>query len=145
MTDHDSLPTNPKSPARVKYSDNWDTADQVVKDGIDVIGRISKVDETPDPQDDEHHIFRIEYEFIVNQTPIVKDLEFSINIMHIAYGFEGGLINTPRFKFGLADFRNSVQPGNPIHIKVITQPPYWFLVEFNEVMSEVMQYEAVWR
>jgi hypothetical protein len=144
MTEQTPLATNPQPPVRARYSEDWDTADQVLKDGIDVVGRIRKVDETPDPQDDEHHIFRIEYEYMVNHTPVVKDLEFSINIMHIVYGFAGGLTNTPKFKYGLDDFRNAVQAGQPIYIKVVPKEPYWWLVEFNDVMSEIMNQKAVW-
>ena len=37
-----------------------------------------------------------------------------------------------------------MQAGQKLKIKILQKPPYWFLVEFNEVMQEVMKHEAVW-
>ncbi len=48
------------------------------------------------------------------------------------------------FSDNLDDFRNSMQPGQKLKIRTLKKPPYWFLVEANEVMAEVMRHDAVW-
>ena len=128
----------------IRFSDNWDTAEAVLKDGIEVDGVIKAYQEEPDPQDDEHSIIRLEYEYEVDAQLFKRELEFSINTVHIAYGFAGGLTNTPKFKYSPDDFRNSMQAGQKLKIRTLPKPPYWFLVEFNEVMTEVMRHRAVW-
>lgn len=126
------------------FSDNWDTAKVVLKDGVAVCGVIKTYREKPDPRDDEHRIIRLEYEYEVDAQLFKRALEFSINVVHIAYGYAGGLTNTPRFKYSLDDFRKSMRVGQKLKIRVLPKPPYWFLVEFNEVMVEVMKHDAVW-
>jgi hypothetical protein len=126
------------------FSDDRDTAKVVMKEGVEVYGVIKTCQEKPDPHDDEHSIFILEYEYEVDSRLFKRELEFSINAVHIAYGHAGGLINTPKFKYSLDDFRNSMQPGQNLKIRTLKKPPYWFLVEANEVMAEVMRHDAVW-
>jgi hypothetical protein len=128
----------------IRFSDNWDTAEAVLKDGVEVYGVIKAYQEKPDLHDDEHSIIRLEYEYEVNAQLFKRELEFSINTVHIVYGFAGGLTNTPKFKYSLDDFRNSMQAGQKLKIRTLPKPPYSFLVEFNEVMVEVMKHRAVW-
>ena len=128
----------------VRFSENWDTSEAVRRDGVEVYGVIKTYQEKPDPYDDEHSIIRLEYEYEVDGRVFKRELEFSINIDHIVYGFAGGLISTPKFKYSLDDFRNSMQPGQELRIRTLPKPPYWFWVEFNEVMVEVMRHKAVW-
>ena len=115
-----------------------------MRDGIEVYGVIKTYQEKPDPHDNEHSIIRLEYEYEVDEQLFKRELEFSINTVHIVYGFAGGLTNTPKFKYSLDDFRNSIQAGQKLKIRTLPKPPYWFLVEFNEVMVEVMRHRAVW-
>jgi hypothetical protein len=129
----------------IMFSDNWDTAKVVLNDGEEVYGEIKTYQETPDPHDDEHSIIRLEYEYTVGTRLFKRELEFSINIVHITYGFAGGLTNASKFKYSLDNFRNSMQPGQKLKIKTLKNKPYWFLVEGNEVMAEVMRHDAVWR
>ena len=129
----------------VQFSENWDTADTVLKDGVEIYGVIKTYQEKPDPHDDEHSIIRIEYEYEVDAQQFKRELEFSINVVHIIYGYNGGLYDTPKFKYSLDDFKNSMQAGQKLKIRVLPKPPYWFLVEFNEVMVEVMRHDTVWR
>jgi len=129
----------------VLFSDNWGNADIVMKEGIEVDCVIKTIQEKPDPHDDEHRIFILEYEYAVESRLFRRKFEFSINTVHISYGFEGGLINTPKFKYSLNDFRNSMQPGQKLKIRSLRKPPYWFLIEVNEVMAEIMRHDAVWR
>lgn len=128
----------------IMFSDNWDTVEAVLKDGVEVYGVIKTYQEKPDPHDNEHSIIRLEYEYEVDAQLFKRELEFSINTVHIAYGFAGGLINTPKFKYSLDDFRNSMQAGQKLKIMTLPKSPYWFLVKFNEVMVEVMRHDAVW-
>jgi hypothetical protein len=143
----DQKQDNPKNEQAkaVMFSDNWDTAGVVLKDGIEVHGVIKTYQEKPDPHDDEHSLIRLEYEYEVGIQLFKRELEFSINTVHIVYGYAGGLTNTPKFKYSLDDFRNSMQPGQKLKIKTLKKQPYWFLVESNEVMAEVMRHDAVWR
>jgi hypothetical protein len=144
MDQKQDKPTDEQAKA-VVFSDNWDTAKEVLKDGEEVYGVIKTYQETPDPHDDEHSIIRLQYEYVVEPKQFKRELEFSINIVHITYGYAGGLINTPKFKYSLDDFRNSMQPGQKLKIKTLKEEPYWFFVEANEVMAEVMRHDAVWR
>ncbi len=128
----------------IVFSDNLDTAKVVMNEGVVVYGVIKTCQEKRDPQDDEHSIFILEYEYEVDSRLFKRDLKFSINAVHIVYGYAGGLINTPKFKYSLNDFRNSMQPGQKLKIRTLKKPPYWFLVEANEVMAEVMRHDAVW-
>lgn len=128
----------------VMFSDNWDTAEAVLKDGVEVYGVIKTYQEKPDPHDNEHSIIRLEYEYEVDGQIFKRELEFSINTVHIVYGFAGGLMNTPKFKYSLDDFRRSMQAGQKLKIRTLSKPPYWFVVGFNKVMVEVMRHKAVW-
>jgi hypothetical protein len=143
--EQNATPPEKKVTPAVRFSDNWDTADEVVKNGVVVTGIIKDYQETPDPRDDEHQIIHIGYEYEVDGQTFSRELKFSINFVHISYGYEGGLINTPKFKYSLSDFRNSMQAGQTMNIRVLPKSPFWYLVEFNEVMQEIMQYAAVWR
>ena len=129
----------------VMLSDDWDTSEVVLEEGVEVYGVIKTCQEKPDPHDDEHSIFILEYEYEVDSQLFKRELTFSINTMHIVYGYAGGLYNTPKFKYSLDDFRNSMQPGQKLKIRTLKRPPYWFWVEANEVMAEVMRHYAVWR
>ena len=71
----------------VQFSENWDTADTVLKDGVEIYGVIKTYQEKPDPHDDEHSIIRIEYEYEVDAQQFKRELEFSINVVHIIYGY----------------------------------------------------------
>jgi len=132
-------------PKAVIFSDNWDTAEVVLEEGVEVYGVIKTCQEKPNPHDLEHSIFILEYEYEVDSRLFKRELEFSINTDHIVYGYIGYLYNTPQFKYGLDDFRNSMQPGQKLKIRTLKKPPYWFWVEVNEVMAEVMRHDAVWR
>jgi hypothetical protein len=116
-----------------------------MKEGVEVEGVIKTFQERPDPHDDEHTVFLLEYEYEVESRLFRRKLEFSINTVHITYGFTGGLLNTPKFKYNLNDFKNSMQPGQKLKIRSLRKPPYWFLIEVNEVMAEIMRHDAVWR
>ena len=129
----------------VMFSDNWDTANVVLKEGSEVDGVIKTFQEKSDPHDDEHSVFILEYEYEVDSRLFRRILEFSINIVHISYGYSGGLLNTPKFKYNLKDFRNAMQPGQKLKIKTLKKPPYWFSIEVNQIMAEIMRHDAVWR
>jgi hypothetical protein len=128
----------------VMFSDDRDTSEVVLEEGVEVCGVIRTCREKPDPHDLEHDIFILEYEYEVDSQLFKRELTFSINTMHIAYGYAGGLANTPKFKYSLDDFRNSMKPGQKLKIRTLKRPPYWYLVEANEVMAEVMRHYAVW-
>lgn len=136
-------PKDQQAPA-VMFSENWDTAEAVRRAGVEVYGVIKTYQEKPDPHDDEHRVICLEYEYEVDGQVFKRELEFSINVDHIVYGFAGGLTNTPKFKYSLDDFRNSMQPGQKLRIRTLPKPPYWFWVELHEVMVEVMRHKAVW-
>ena len=121
------------------------TSQEVLKNGIVVVAFIKTCREEPNPSDTEHTVFSLEYEYKVAANVFKRELTFSINTMHINYGYKGGLFNTPKFKYSLDDFRNAMQPGQKLQIRTLTQPPYSFLVEVNEVMSDIMRHDAVWR
>ncbi|HTX79581.1 MAG TPA: hypothetical protein VMC62_07935 [Longilinea sp.] len=129
----------------IMFSESQETADLVMKEGIAVDGVIKSFQEKPDPHDDEHRIFILEYEYEVDSQFFKRELEFSINTAHIAYGYAGELLNTRKFKYSLNDFRSSMQPGQKLKVRALKAPPYWFLVEVNEVMAEIMRHDAVWR
>jgi len=128
----------------VVFSENSEASEVVMKEGVEVCGVIKSCQEDPDPHDDEHSIFTIEYEYEVDSQVFRKKLAFSINVDHIVYGYAGGLYNTPKFKYSLDDFRNSMQAGQTLKIWTLKRPPYWCVVEGNEVMAEVMRHYAVW-
>ena len=134
-----------EQPEALVFSDNWDTAKQVLDEGIEVQAVITSYQEKEDPRDDEHSLIRFEYEYEVGAQRFKRELKFSINVIHISYGFAGGLIGTPKFKYSLDDFKKSMQPGQKMKVKTLDKPPYWFLLEANEVMSEIMRHDAVWR
>jgi hypothetical protein len=138
----DSL--NTYRPGTIVFSEDWDTSQLVMREGVEVSGVIKACKETRDPHDDEHTIFTLEYEYDVDSRVFKKKLTFSINTVHIAYGYSGGLLHTPKFKYSLDDFRNSMQPGQTLKIRTLNTPPYSYIVEPNEVMAEVMRHEAVW-
>ena len=71
-------------------------------------------------------------------------LRFSINTVHIVYGHAGGLYNTPKFIYSLDDFINAIQPRQKLTIMTLSKPPYWYLIKVNDVMVEIMKYDAVW-
>jgi hypothetical protein len=133
-----------KAPA-VRYSETPATDDAVKKNGVEVWGVITNYQEKPDPRDDEHSIIHLDYEYEVDGQQFTKEIEFSINIVHIDYGYAGGLTHTPKFKYSLVDFRNSMKAGQKLKVMTLAKPPYSYFVEFNEIMSDVMGHEAVWR
>ena len=133
-----------KQPKAVFFADNREAYDAAMKEGIEVDGVITACHEKPDAHDDEHCIFILEYEYEVASLRFSRKLEFSINVAHITYGYAGGLLNTPKFKYSLEDFKNAMQPGQKLKVKTLDKPPYSYLVEVNEVMAEVMRHDAVW-
>ena len=141
---HEQDDPNEERAESIIFTDDGDAADTVMKEGVDVDGVITTCQEKPNPRDDEHTIFMLEYEYEVDSQLFKRELKFSINTVHIAYGYAGALYNTPKFKYSLDDFRNAMQPGQKLKIRTLTRQPYWFLVEANEIMAEVMRHDAVW-
>jgi hypothetical protein len=135
----------PKRPRPILFSNNEENVNEIVARGIDLFAVIKKYLEKPDPHDDEHSIIHLEFEYEVGTQLFKQELEFSINIVHIMYGFSGGLINTPKFKYSLDDFRKSMQPGQKLKVKILVDNPDMFVLEANDVMTEIMRHEAVWR
>ncbi len=135
---------NKTQPQAVIFLDNRHTYDVVMKEGLEVDAVIKTCQEKPDPHDDEHSIFVLEYEYEVDSRLFKRKLEFSINVAHIAYGYAGGLYNTPKFKYSLDDFKNAMQPGQKLKIRTLKKSPDYYLVQANEVMAEVMRHDAVW-
>lgn len=135
---------NEERASMIVFTDDRDTVKVVMEEGIEVYGVIKTYQEEPDPNDDEHSIFILEYEYEIDTQPFKRELKFSINTTHIIYGYAGGLYNTPKFKCSLEDFKNSMQPGQQLKIKTLKKPPYWFFVEAHNVMAEIMKHDAVW-
>ena len=115
---------NGEQAGAIMFSDDRDTYEAVMKEGLEVCGVIITCHEKPDPHDDEHSIFILEYEYEVDSQLFKRELTFSINTVHIVYGYAGGLYHTPKFKYSLDDFKNSMQPGQKLKIRTLKMPPY---------------------
>lgn len=144
MDQKQDIPNMERAKAITLWHDK-NTVDAVMKEGVEVYGVIKTCQEKQNPNDSEHSIFTLKYEYEADSRLFKRDLKLSINIDHVEYGYAGGLYNTPKFKYSLDEFRNSMRPGQKLKIRTLNKPPYWFLVEANEVMAEIMQHEAVWR
>jgi hypothetical protein len=134
-----------EQPEPILFSNNPNHVNEILKHGIDVLAVIRSYDEQPDPSDDEHSIIHLGFDYEVDGHVIQREIKFSINMMHIAYGFSGGLLNSPKFKYSPDDFRKSMQPGQKLNVKVLEDQPDEFVMETNEVMAEIMRHDAVWR
>jgi triphosphoribosyl-dephospho-CoA synthetase len=132
-------------PEPILFSNNPEHANEIFSHGIDCIAVITSYNEEPDPRDVEHSIIRIGFDYEAAARVIQGNIKFSINVMHIVYGAAGGLINTPKFRFNLDDFKKSMQPGEKLKVKVFENNPDKYVLEVNEVMEEIMRHDAVWR
>jgi hypothetical protein len=134
-----------RQPEPTFFSNHPEHGNEILKSGINVLAEIITYNEEPDQQDDEHSIIKLGFSYEAGGRIIQQEIKFSINIVHISYGYSGGLYNTPKFKYSLDDFRNSMLPGQKLKVTVIEKNPDEFVMEVNEVMAEIMQYDAVWR
>jgi hypothetical protein len=140
----DQVQGNPKLEP-ILFSNNGEHGNEILNRGIEATAVITYCNEESDPRDDEHHIFHLGFDYVVGPRVFHNEVRFSINVAHIVYGFNGGLINTPKFKYSLDDFKNSMRPGKTLKVTVLEDQPEDYVLEVNEVMAEIMRHDAVWR
>jgi len=116
----------------------------VMKEGVEVIATITSCQFSPDPDDFEHEIVHFDFEYSIDSKVMKKSHSFSINTMHIIYAHDGQLLDIPRLKYSLEDFKAAIAPGKTIKVRSLPKEPYWIVIEYNEVLNVVMNIEAVW-
>jgi hypothetical protein len=117
---------------------------KIIDEGVKIQAEIVSFNTKPDPDDWEHTIYKIEYQFQVKDKTVKKKISISINTMHIAYAHLGQLIGLPKLDISNEDFDKSLAPGQQIDVIVLEEPPYHHLVMFNEVSSKIMGIRNMW-
>ena len=119
-------------------------SNKILKEGIKVNATITSCTTHDDPDDDEHTIYEIDFYYYIEGNKVEKNITFSINTAHIEYAFHGMMINTPKSKYSLKDFNNSLKKGSIIEIISLEKPPYHFICNFNETSREIMNSPDMW-
>jgi hypothetical protein len=127
-----------------KYVSNESIENQILTEGKKVKAKILSCKCSDDPEDYEHTIFEIDFEYSINDINVKKSIRFSINTVHIAYAHGGALLGVPKLKYSLDDFKRSLSAGNTFEIISLDTPPYDYINNFNKASREVMQYPQVW-
>ena len=117
---------------------------KILTEGKKVEAQIISCKCSDDPEDYEHTIFEIDFEYFINDIKVNKSIMFSINTMHIDYAYEGGLLDVPKLKYSLDDFKKSLSTGKTLEIISLDTPPFDYINNFNEISREIMQYRQVW-
>jgi hypothetical protein len=121
-----------------------DLEKEILAEGKRVDAEITSCKCTDDPEDAEHTIFEIEFQYDINEMKVKKSITFSINTVHIAYAHGGGLIGVPKLKYSLDDFKKSLMPGEIIEIISLDKPPFHYINRFNKISRKVMSIPEVW-
>ncbi len=116
----------------------------LLRHGKEVEATITSCTSAEDPADDEHTIFEIEFEYVMNRRKIKKGTSFSINTAHIEYAHLGQLFDVPELEYSLDDFKKSLEPGNKIDIVASGKWPFHYVNRFNAISREVMRIPQVW-
>jgi hypothetical protein len=117
---------------------------KILKEGKEVDAIITSCICSDDPEDSEHSIFKIEFEYFINEIKVQKDFEFSINTMHITYAHEGLLLGVTKLEYSLDDFKKSLMPGEILRIISLDKPPFEYLNKLNKIALAVWKIPEVW-
>jgi hypothetical protein len=128
----------------VRYVSNDSLEKKILTEGKKVKAKIISCKRSDDPEDDEHTIYEIDFEYRIDGIKINKNFNFSINTTHIAYAHEGGLLGVPKLDISLDDFEKLLSPGEAFDVVSLATPPYEYVFYFSEKLDEVMKYKQVW-
>ncbi len=118
--------------------------DEIISKGKKFTARITACESVNDPDDLEHDIFTIDYEYLQDSAKISKQMKFSINAVHISYACDGGLSGVPKTNCSYEDFQKMLSAGNTLNVTALTEPPYEDIVSFNEEVNNIMKYRQIW-
>jgi hypothetical protein len=121
-----------------------DLEEKIMTMGKKIKAKIISCKCTDDPDDPEHEIFEIEFQYRINDNNIKKEIMFSINTAHIEYAYLGELIGVPKLKYSLNDFKKSLMPGEVMEIISLDKPPFQHINHFNKISRKVMSIPEVW-
>lgn len=133
-----------KMKPKKKRKKKVDIKDKILSEGTKVKAEITSCKMTDNPNDDEHTVFQIGFQYKINGEAVKKSIIFSINTMHIEYAHIGQLFGVPKLKYSLNDFIKSLKPGEVLDVISLDKPPYHYLVDFNKISRKVMSIPQVW-
>jgi len=118
--------------------------DEILEKGQKVKADIISCEIKKNPKDDEHEIFSIDYEYTINLNKIKKQFNFSINTAHIHYAFKGKLGKVPKTNCSLDEFKQLLSAGNKLEIISLPNPPYDYILYFDDRINEITKYDEIW-
>jgi hypothetical protein len=128
----------------VKHISNINLEKTIMAEGKKVKAIITSCKCCDDPEDREHTIYEIDFEYNITDIHISKNFSFSINTAHLEYANLGELLDVPKLNCSLNDFAKMLSPGEYLEIVSLEYPPYEYVLIFNYRLSEVMKYKQMW-
>lgn len=117
---------------------------EILENGQKIKADIISCEIKDNPNDDEHEIFTIDYEYTINNNQVKKQFIFSINTAHIHYAFKGELGKIPKTNCSLDEFKKLLSPGNKLEIISLPNPPYDYILYFEDKINEITKYDEIW-
>lgn len=118
--------------------------DEILEKGQKIKADIISCEIRDNPRDYEHEIFIIDYEYTINNNRVKNQINFSINTAHIEYAFRGELGKVPKTNCSLHEFKKLLSAGNQLEIISMPNPPYDYILYFEDRINEITKYDEIW-